>query len=153
MTPVLIPGDPVEGGFGEVDVERNCSPFGFRGGHAVPAAQVLTWIIGVCCEQSLIRSQPWQVGASSSCLSCAVPGDGTLSDSHFSCAGEFAGTGFSECWLRQLTVPAVGAIVGGARVRRWGYGESPCSLATFSPTKASAGEKENWESSSTRPKA
>ena len=25
---------------------------------------------GVCCEQSLIRSQPWQVGASSSCLSC-----------------------------------------------------------------------------------
>ena len=61
----------------------------------------------------------------------AVPCDGTVPGSHFSCAGEFAGTGFSEGWLHQLTVPAVGAIVGGARVRRWGMARAHAPWRPF----------------------
>ena len=60
----------------------------------------LRWLEWVCAVGNLgLAHGRGSYGACSSCLvMSAVPGDGTLPGSHFSCAGEFAGTG-SKCVL------------------------------------------------------
>ena len=127
-------------GFGEVEI----SLFGFSRQPCGSCCAGSDMDKLACAVAILDLPQPWQGVVCSSCLSCTVPGDGALSGTRQ--PRWYVGR-YRTWWV--LAAPAHWVLRRcyrrGSTGASVGYGESPCSLATFSPTYAPAGEKRTKE--------